>query len=118
MIAEKTGTDPKLVKRYAIAEQGMLFKYKWKESFDDPYWIKGEQNKVITLCSKGNEKVETIRILRRITDGKLSLKEAVDIVENKLPYTIQVAMDSETAKKYVNQFDKAGAKAEISELED
>ncbi|MBR2700764.1 MAG: ribosomal protein L7/L12 [Erysipelotrichaceae bacterium] len=118
MIAERTGTDTELVKRYAMAEQGLLFKYKWKESLDDPYWTKSEQNKVITLCSMGKEKVETIGILRRITDGKLSLKEAIDIVENKLPYTINAAMDSETAKKYVNQFEKAGAKAEISELED
>lgn len=117
MMAEKTGIDEKLIHAYARAEQDLLFIYKWNsKDITHPYLPEEEKNTQITIYSFGKDKVQTIRTLRMMSDWELSLKEAVDIVDTKLPYTVPYLLGSRKAEMYMRRLEDSGAEAKITKL--
>ena len=118
MVAEKTGTDEKLIQAYARAEQDLLFLYRWKdEEVSHPYRPEEVKDRQITVKTPGKDKVATIRTLRMISDWELSLKEAADIVNGQLPYTASYLLGRRQAEMYMRQLEDSGAEAEVTVLE-
>ena len=69
----------------------------------------------ITIRSLGKEKVQVIRIIREISDWKLSLKEAVEIADKQLPYTAPTLVSPKAAEEYRKKLEEIGASFEITE---
>ncbi|MBQ5952357.1 MAG: ribosomal protein L7/L12 [Lachnospiraceae bacterium] len=116
MYEEKTGTPAHLLHEYAKSEQGLLYIFRWlTEGIDHPYLPEEKRTMQITIRSLGKEKVQVIRIIREISDWKLSLKEAVEIADKQLPYTAPTLVSPKAAEEYRKKLEEIGASFEITE---
>ncbi len=114
MISEKAHTGMELLQAYAVAEQDLIYIYRWKrEGIDHPYDPDRMRNKLIRIGTAGDDKVRAIKLLREISFEKLSLKEAVDIVDGCLPYTVPYAWDKKKAEYFLQELEKIGASAQV-----
>ena len=113
MVAEKTNTSEKLIQLYAIAEQVLLFIYRWKLDVEHPYDVPQVRDRTILLKSYGTDKIRAIALLRRSVGFELSLTSAKDIIENKLPYIFPCDMTQKEADSLLEEFQKIGADAVV-----
>lgn len=117
MVSEKTGINYELIKKYSMAEQDLLYKYRWKYP-DIPYPYDFETNPAepatcyITINSIGNDKVRVVKVIRTVTGASLS--DAKEMAEN-LPCTLNQPVTKTAAEKYRKELESSGAKLLITE---
>lgn len=113
MMAEKSHTDQQLINAYAQSELDLLYLYRWNQDGEEPYGQRDMTPVKLTFINYGNEKVKAIKVLREISDFRMSLQEAKEIVDTQLPYTL--TLPAYKAYKFKGKFEAFGAKVEINE---